>query len=154
MSGSEYRTRGAPLGTLDPMKKAASQDAGDDGKVAAYARALPPPFREICDLLRGLIDAAVPNATARVWHGSPVWFIDDNPVFGYNATAKAVNLLFWNGQAFDESGLKPVGKYRAAQAVFADAAEIDAKVIRRWLKKAKADVFDSKAFFKKMREGK
>jgi hypothetical protein len=83
-----------------------------------------------------------------------VWFVDDNPVVGYNATAKSVNLLFWNGQAFDEASLKPVGKYRAAQAIFRDATEIDPKVIRRWLKKAKTDVFDSKAFFKKLREGK
>jgi hypothetical protein len=47
-----------------------------------------------------------------------------------------------------------VGKYRAAQAVFRDAAEIDAKATRRWPKKAKADVFDSNAFFKQRREGK
>ena len=61
--------------------------------------------------------------------------------------------MFWNGQAFDEAGLKPVGKYRAAQAGFADAAEIDPKVIRCWLRKARSDVFDSKAFFKNLREG-
>ena len=67
---------------------------------------------------------------------------------------KAVNLLFWNGQAFDEPGLKPVGKYRAAQAVFRDTAEIDPKAIRRWLRKAKSDVLDSRAYFKKLREGK
>lgn len=47
-----------------------------------------------------------------------------------------------------------MGKYRAAQATFGDAAEIDPKVIRRWLKKAKSDVFDSKAFFRKLRKGK
>jgi hypothetical protein len=34
----------------------------------------------------------------------------------------------------------------------ADAAEIDPQVIRRWLRKAKSDVLDSKAFFKKLRE--
>jgi hypothetical protein len=62
--------------------------------------------------------------------------------------------LFWNGQAFDEADLQPVGKYRAGQATFSEAAEIDPKVVRRWLKKAKADVFDSKAFFLKLREGK
>src|SRR5262249_26648366 len=107
-----------------------------------------------CELLRELIDVAIPKATCKVWHGSPVWFIDDNPVVGYNATAKSVNLLFWNGQAFDKASLKPVGKYGAAQAIFTDAAEIDSKVIRRWLKKAKADVFDSKAFFKTLREEK
>jgi hypothetical protein len=61
--------------------------------------------------------------------------------------------LFWNGQAFDETGLEPVGKFRAAQVSFGDAAEIDPKAIRRWLRKAKSDVLDSKAYFKKLREG-
>ncbi len=125
-----------------------------DGQIAAYSQAQPFAFRTICDLLRELIDTALPKATSKVWHGSPVWFIDDNPVVGYNATAKTVNLLFWNGQAFAEAGLKPVGKYRAAQAIFADAAEIDPKVVRRWLKKAASNILDSKAFFKKLREGK
>jgi hypothetical protein len=126
---------------------------GDD-QIAAYSRAQPAAFRTICDLLRELIDTALSKATSKVWHGSPVWFIDENPVVGYSTTAKAVNLLFWNGQAFDEAGLQPVGKYRAAQAVFGDVVEIDPKVIRRLLKKAKSDVFDSKGFFKKLREGK
>ena len=139
------------------MKKAAEakpvgRDADGDEQVAAYARARPPALRPVCDLLRELIDAALPNATAKVWHGGPVWFVGDNPVVGYTATAKGVNLLFWNGRAFDEAGLQPVGKYRAAQATFRDADEIDLTVIRRWLKKAKANVFDSKAYFKKLRE--
>jgi hypothetical protein len=133
---------------------AESNTAGGADPIAAYAEPQTPAFRAICEALRPLIDAALPTATSKVWHGSPVWFIDDNPVVGYNATAKGVNLLFWNGQAFDEPALKPVGKYRAAQAVFDDAAAIDAKEIRRWLKKAKADVFDSRAFFKKLRESK
>jgi hypothetical protein len=124
-----------------------------DYQIAAYSQTQAPAFRMICDLLRELIDTALPKATSKIWHGSPVWFIDDNPVVGYSATAKTVNLLFWNGQAFDEARLMPVGKYRAAQALFADVVEIDPKVIRRWLRKAKSDIFDSKAFFKKLREG-
>jgi hypothetical protein len=125
-----------------------------DDQIGAYAQARPHIFRAVCDQLRGLIDAALPKATSKIWHGSPVWFMDDNPVVGYSATAKAVNLLFWNGQAFGEADLEPVGKYRAAQATFTGAAEIDPKVIRCWLKKAKSDVFDSKAFFRKLRQGK
>jgi hypothetical protein len=126
-----------------------------DDQIAAYTQAQPPAMRALCDQLRELIDTALAKATSKVWHGSPVWFIDDNPVVGYSATTKkTVNLLFWNGQAFDEAGLHPVGKYRAAQAVFADAAEVDPKVIGRWLKKANSDVFDSKAFFQKLRAGK
>jgi hypothetical protein len=67
---------------------------------------------------------------------------------------KSVSLLFWNGQAFDEPALKPVGKYQAAQAVFHDVAEVNARVVRRWLTKAGENVFDSQAFFKKWRERK
>jgi hypothetical protein len=137
-------------GKSKSVKRASS---GDD-TIAAYAQAQPLAFRGICDHLRKLIDTALPNATSKVWHGSPVWFMDDNPVVGYNATATAVKLLFWNGQAFDEPDLKPVGKYQAAQVLFCDAAEIDPGAVRRWLKKAKSDVFDSKAFFQKLREGK
>ena len=141
--------------TTKPVKRKASKsDANGDDQVAAYSQAQSLAFRAISDELRKLITTSLPKAEYKVWHGSPVWFIDENPVVGYNATAKTVNLLFWNGQAFDEPGLKPVGKYRAAHALFEDASEIDHKVVRRWLKKAKSDVFDSKAFFKKLREKK
>ena len=132
--------------------KAVDAERSGDVGIAAYSRAQPPAFRECCELLRGLIDTALPKATSKVWHGSPVWFIGDNPVVGYSTTAKSVNLLFWNGQAFEESGLEPMGKHRAAQAKFAGADEIDATVVRRWLKKAKADVFDSVGFFKELRQ--
>jgi hypothetical protein len=136
--------------------KSASAHEGTEGNdpIGAYSRAQSNEIGELCDRLRALIDGAIPKATSRVWHGSPVWFLDENPVVGYSATAKLVKLLFWNGQAFDEPALKPVGKYRAAHAVFSDATEIDAKAIRRWLKKAKTDILDSKAFFKQLREAK
>jgi hypothetical protein len=132
--------------------KTVKRNLSGNDEIAAYSQAQPVAFGAMCDLLRELIDKALPKSTSKIWHGSPVWFIDDNPVVGYNATARTVNLLFWNGQSFVESGLKPVGKYRAAQAVFRDADEIDPKIIRRWLKLAKADVFDSKAFVTKLRE--
>lgn len=134
--------------------------AGDAGSsvehdpISDYSDAQSGEFRAMCDLLRGLIDAALPKATAKVWHGSPVWSIDDNPVVGYSTTKKSVKLLFWNGQAFNEPALKPVGKHRAAGTEFREAAEIEPKLIGRWLKKSRTDVFDSRTFFKKLREGK
>ena len=127
---------------------------GGDDPIGAYSRAQRPALRAICERLREWIDAALPGATSKVWHGSPVWFIGDNPVVGFDATAKAVDLLFWNGQAFGESGLLPVGKYGAATARFSDAAEVDPTVVRRWLRKARSEVLDSKALFRKLREGK
>jgi hypothetical protein len=132
-------------------KRAADDSQGGD-PIAAYSQALTPALRAICDQLRELITVALPDAVCKVWHGSPVWFMEDNPIVGYSATAAAVDLLFWNGQAFGDPTLQPVGKYRAARAVFADPADLDPKVIRLWLKKANSDVFDSKAFFKKLRE--
>lgn len=129
-----------------------ARDADGRSQITAYSEAQSPAFRKICSGLRQLIESALPKATSKVWHGSPVWFVDDNPVVGYNATAKTVNLLFWNGQAFDEPELKPVGKYSAAQALFAEEGDVNAKVVRRWLTKARTDVFDSKAFFKNLRE--
>lgn len=132
----------------------ADADPSRDDLIAEYAQSLPPAFRPICNVLRELICEAIPKATCKIWHGGPVWFVDDNPVVGYSATAKAVNLLFWNGQAFNEPDLKPVGKHRAAQATFREAAAIDGKVIRGWLKKGGTDVLDSKGYFKKLREGK
>ncbi|HEV3166666.1 MAG TPA: DUF1801 domain-containing protein [Isosphaeraceae bacterium] len=141
---------------MSKSRESKSSDGADGGRdaIAAYSQARSPEFRAICDQLRALIDSALPSAASKVWHGAPVWFIDENPVVGYKVAANAVNLLFWNGQAFDEPAFKPVGKYRAAQATFKEAGEIDPKVIRRWLKKAKSDVFDSNAFFKALRERK
>jgi len=113
--------------------------------VAAYARVQQPRFRKTCDHLREVIEAALPQAACRVWHGSPVWFIEGNPVVGYYVTAKSVNLLFWNGRAFREPDLEPVGKYTAAQARFTRTESINPGHLRRWLGKARSDVLDSKA---------
>jgi hypothetical protein len=131
-----------------------SKQETDRDTITAYAADLSSAHRSICDTLRSLIDAALPKASSKIWHGHPVWFDGENPIVGYSAAKKGVNLLFWNGRTFDEADLKPVGKFMAAQATFADVSEIDPKTVRRWLKKAKADVFDSVGFFKKLREKK
>lgn len=140
------------------MMKKTTRSKGDAGESAeaggidAYSQAQPPELRGICERLREMIEGEIPKAASKVWHGSPVWFLDENPVVGYEATPKGVKLLFWNGKAFGEEALAPVGKYGAAQTVFPADGDIDAKAVRRWLKKARTDVFDSKAFFKKLRE--
>jgi len=135
------------------VKERIAENAASGGdEIAAYSKARPPALRAVCDHLRERIRAALPKATSRVWHGSPVWFIGENPVVGYSASAKGVHLLFWNGRAIDRKGLKPVGKHgTAAQATFADVREIHTATLRRWLKKAGSDVLDSKEFFRKLR---
>lgn len=110
--------------------------------IAAYDKAQKPDQAAICASLRKTFDAALPKSNSKVWHGSPVWFIGENPVVGYTARPSGVAVLFWNGQEFDEPLLEPVGKFHAAQVKYADLKEIDAKLLTRWLKKAKADVWD------------
>lgn len=111
--------------------------------VAAYDAAQSAAEASICRRLRAEIDRALPAATSRVWHGAPVWFIGETPVVGYNVPARGgVVLLFWNGQAFDDPGLTPIGKFKAAQARFEDVAELKAAPLRRWLKKAGRKLWD------------
>ena len=99
----------------------------------------------ICDALRTEIDAVLTKATSKIWHAMPVWFIDDNPIVGFCVTSKkGVNLLFWNGQSIGEPSLKAAGKFKAAQIQFTNVSQIDSKALRRWLKKAKVDIWDCK----------
>src|SRR5512145_1107226 len=93
--------------------------------IAAYDAAQSVAEASVCRQLRAEIERALPTATSKVWHGAPVWFIGDAPVVGYNVASKGgVVLLFWNGQTFDDPALKPIGKFKAAQAQFRDASEI------------------------------
>ena len=114
-----------------------------------YARAQTPEAAKACGALRALLDASLPKrAVAKLWHGAPVWFLGENPVVGYSVNAKhRVVLLFWNGQSFGDDALAAVGKFHAAQILYGDAREIDPKAVRRWLRKAAADIWDYRAHF-------
>jgi hypothetical protein len=121
--------------------------------IASYARALTPAAVAICRKLRSAIDGALPEATSRIWHGAPVWFVGENPVVGYSSKAKAgdtVTLLFWNGQSFGEPDLEAVGSFHAAQIQYRDVRAIDAKPLVRWLGKAGKDIWDAVAWRRAM----
>jgi hypothetical protein len=132
------------------MTKQTKTKSNGGDPIADYAKAQIPEYAEICGALRVEVDTALPKATSKIWHAIPVWFVGENPVVGYKATAKYVNLLFWNGQAFDEPGLTAAGKFRAAQIKFTKASEIDQKALRRWLKKAKTDIWDYQGLRQRM----
>ena len=114
--------------------------------IGAYAKKLKPKQKSIADSLRKTIDAALPKATSKVWHGHPVWFIGENPVVGYSTKTTGVALLFWNGQEFGEPALTPIGKFHAAELKHADETDIDAKLLARCLRKAKTDIWDAAAW--------
>ena len=92
---------------------------------AEYNQALGPQDREICNLLAGEIDQALPEAENKIWHAHPVWFLDGNPVVGYSKLKQCVRLLFWSGQSFEEEGLKKEGSYKAAEARYTAAGQVN-----------------------------
>jgi hypothetical protein len=117
--------------------------AGTTTSIAAYDAAQSPAEASVCRRLRAEIERALPDATSKVWHGAPVWFVGETPVVGYNVPVKGgVVLLFWNGQAFGDPALKPMGKFKAAQARFGDVSEIKPTPLRRWLKRAGTEIWD------------
>jgi hypothetical protein len=111
--------------------------------VEAYLEAQTPEYGDICRRLVAEIRRCLPTSTARLYHGSPAWFIGDNAVAGVSVKAKVgVTLLFWNGQAFEDQSLIPVGQCKAAQISFQVVSEVNTKMLRRLLKKAGEDIWD------------
>lgn len=117
--------------------------------IDTYNEAQEPERRAVCAALAAQIDRALPEAESKVWHGGPVWFLEENPVVGYWVRKRAVQLLFWSGQSFDEPGLEPEGKFKAAHKHYTSESEIDPKALAGWLRKAKAIQWDYKNIMKR-----
>jgi hypothetical protein len=117
--------------------------------ISAYNRAQTNPSKGICTELAKLIDSGLPKAESKIWHRTAVWFLDENPIVGYSVRKVGVQLLFWSGQSFDEPGLSSEGSFKAAEARYTTKADINAKDLKRWLKKAKDIQWDYKNIVKR-----
>ena len=109
-----------------------------------YNSSLDAEAQEICDLLAREIDLALPEAENKIWHAHPVWFLDGNPVVGYSKRKVGVVLLFWSGQSFEEEDLKKEGSFKAAEARYTAADQVDTRSLQRWLAKARDIQWDYK----------
>lgn len=109
-----------------------------------YNKAQAPGDRAICQLLADEIDRALPEAENKVWHAHPVWFLDGNPIVGYGKLKDCVRLLFWSGQSFKTKGLKKEGTFKAAEARYTAAGEIDTAKLKLWLAEARDVQWDYK----------
>ena len=109
-----------------------------------YNKSLGPQDREISNLLAREIDQALPEAENKIWHAHPVWFLDGNPVVGYSKLKESVRLLFWSGQSFEEEGLKKEGSFKAAEARYTAADQVNRQNLKRWLAKARDIQWDYK----------
>ena len=84
----------------------------------------------------------LPTATYKVWHGAPVWFLDDIPVVGYQDHKHGVKVLFWSGKDFSEPGLIGIGKHRAAGITYTDVTSINVDDLRRYLRLSTEIIWD------------
>ena len=109
--------------------------------VTAYLAGLPEPLREVGEKLRTVIDAALPAATAAVWHGHPVWGIGDRPgqapICLLKAYAGYVTFGLWRGQDIvDGTGRLAPGARRMASVRLRTLDEIDPVLFTGWLRQA------------------
>jgi hypothetical protein len=103
-----------------------------------------PQDTEICTVLSEVISKCLPEAENKIWHAHPVWFLDGNPIVGYSKLKDSVRLMFWSGQSFEEPGLNATGTFKAAEATYTSADQIDIADLERWIEKSKAIQWDYK----------
>ncbi len=108
-----------------------------------------PTDKAICDLLAREIDLHMKEAENKIWHRHPVWFLNGNPIVGYHKLKDSVRLLFWSGQSFEEAGLEPEGKFKAAEVRYTDMTQVNTKDLARWLKKSRSIQWDYKNIVKR-----
>lgn len=114
-----------------------------------YHNTLPAADKAICEILYDEINLNLPKAEHKIWHAHPVWFIDGNPIVGYDKLKDCVRLLFWSGQSFDEPLLKNEGKFKAAEMRFTDVKQINTEDLKRLLTKAENIQWDYKNIVKR-----
>ena len=112
--------------------------------IREFNRTQSPEDRAICDALRNAIEVGLPDATSKIWHAHPVWFLDGNPIVGYSKLKSCIRLMFWSGQGFDTPGLTPSGSFKAAELRLTDAAQLDDVALAAWLAEAREIQWDYK----------
>lgn len=103
----------------------------------------------ICELLAKEIQENLPNSTNKKWHGAPVWFLEENPIVGYDVLKDCVRLLFWSGQSFNEQGLEKEGSFKAAEKRYTNIDQVNVEDLHRWLKDAQEIQWDYKNIVKR-----
>ena len=118
--------------------------------ISEYIAQLPTNEKQICEMLRQLIDQELTESTSKIWHAHPVWFIADNPIVGFSLQKKGVRLMFWSGAGFEEELLNVRGaKFKDASVFFNSVTELSKIDLERCLQKSKVIQWDYKNIVKR-----
>ncbi|MCC7246906.1 MAG: DUF1801 domain-containing protein [Saprospiraceae bacterium] len=121
-----------------------------NGTIKSYNDSQTVADKAICDLLALHIDQFLPEAESKIWHSHPVWFLDGNPIVGYDKLKAGVRLMFWSGESFEEALLKPgSGKFKDASITYTSSAQVVINDLQRWVEKSREIQWDYKNIVKK-----
>lgn len=137
---------GAPRRRVPPSRGSRTPIHAD---ILAYNAAQSRGDKHICDALADMISRHLPSAENKIWHRHPVWLLDGNPIVGYSKLKDCIRLLFWSGQSFDEPGLAPEGRFKAAEARYTSEDAISTQDLARWLDKSVAIQWDYRNIVKR-----
>ena len=100
-----------------------------------YIAGLPADQAAIAATLRARLDAGLPGAEGRVWHGHPVWMRGDDPVAGFKAFPRWVTLLLWHGTEVTAStdALTASGDGSRWSLKIASPADLDEAAVDGWI---------------------
>lgn len=118
-------------------------------EVQKYNQSKLPEDQLICDVLAKEINLHLAEAENKIWHAHPVWFLDGNPIVGYDKLKDCVRVLFWSGQSFDEENLQKNGSFKASEIRYTNVDQINTFDLKRWLEKAKEIQWDYKNIVKR-----
>ena len=119
-------------------------------EIQNYNNALPEEYKEISNQLTEIITKNLPEAENKIWHSHPVWFLDGNPIVGYDKLKNGMRLMFWSGASFEENQLKAgTGKFKDASKTYVSINEINVEDIERWLVKSRDIQWDYKNIVKR-----
>jgi hypothetical protein len=111
-------------------------------EIKRYNEKLSPDSKLIGDWLLARFKKTLPGTEAKIWHGHPVWFHNGNPIVGYSQMKNGIQILFWSGQSFAQSGLTPVGKFKAAGIYVSSKKDPRISDLALWLKECQTIQWD------------
>ena len=118
-------------------------------EVQKYNQSKLPEDQLICNVLAKEINLHLTEAENKIWHAHPVWFLEGNPIVGYDKLKDCVRVLFWSGQSFDEENLLKNGSFKASEIRYTNVDQINISDLKRWLEKAREIQWDYKNIVKR-----